>query len=538
MQTMRFSSAVLAGLCLVWAFVCPTDVFATDELTQLPAAVQAARASVAWITYANSRRASGFVVDRGDGKKVIVTAGHVYLGSMVLSARLEGMPKPVPCELIDVNQDLDLMVVAPIEPITAPALKIPAPDDARLQLGNRVWLVGCPGGLELSFQDGFVNSKPVTAEELHLSRTGRKVSKDPGPQGSTLLIRHNAFSTEGMSGCPLIDNHGNVLGIQSGVLPDAKKECFAVSSRHLSSLNFRRSPRAFAEGPALRAPASLMPTPLQSVSLQSTPPVLVDFEGKKIDGQCLRVGDVRLDAKGIIDTYISEPDSFRTNFTLKRLQSLLDETPLVAYTNPVFGFRFLAPKNYTCKTTSSRGPDGILVTLADLDSAVPQPWNTLTIRAILATDYLQDAKTAWERQLAANGYPASIADSDFAKVASRRAWIQGHVLGRAHAFFVYTTLGIRARLMDGRVFGPDDAPIYQQRQALSGNPVATSWHRCNYVADEGPIVHAVHTGICENVVVIVHYQLQKQDLDDLNSGSAMTRYSRSHYVIRSSIALY
>lgn len=527
----------LSLLCLV---IILTNAYAVDEPAQLPAAVKAARASVAWITYANTRRASGFVIDRGDGKKLIVTAGHVYLGDMVLSARLEGMPHPIPCELVDVNQDLDLMVVSPVEPITAPALNIAPGDISQRQLGDRVWLVGCPGGLELSFQDGFINSNPITAEALHLLRTGSKTSDDQGPQGNTLLIRHNAFSTEGLSGCPLIDNHGSVIGIQSGILPDAKKECFAISSRYLSSMNLKKAPQPFANGPALSKRAKTVPTALQSVTLQSTLPVFINADGRNVDGECLKIGIVPSDAEAITNAYISEPDTFRTNFTMKRVQALLDETSLVAYTNPVFGFRFLAPKGYSCKTTTVANPNGILVTLTDPDPSVASPFNTLSIRAIIATDYLRSARTEWERWLATNGYRhlGDLQEDNFARAAYRRGWTQANVLAKAELPFAFGTLSVRARFPNGKIFGPNDAPVYNRTDVFSGTPVSSSWSHCNYVSEDGPVVHAVHAGICENVVVIVHYQIQKQDLDDLKSGRELSRSFRDRYFIRSSVALY
>src|SRR4029078_11507053 len=122
-----------------------------------------------------------------------------------------------------------------------------------------------------------------------------------------------------------------------------------------------KAPRPFGMGPSPRAFARAIAAPLQSVTLQSTQPMLVHVDGKTVDGQCLEARTVPSDAKSVIDQYFDAPDAFRTTFTEKRLQRLLDETGLVAYMNPVFGFRFLAPKNYKCVTTATNGPDGIVV---------------------------------------------------------------------------------------------------------------------------------------------------------------------------------
>ena len=306
-----------------------------------------------------------------DGKPLIVTAGHVYLGPMTLSARFEGMRKPVPCELVDVNEDLDLMVVSPVEPIDAPALRLPLPGSLAAVLGDQVWLVGCPGGLEASFQDGFINSEPTTAAAIHKARLGVNAKSGAGPQGDTSIIRHNAFSTEGMSGCPLVNRKGVVIGVQVAALPDAKKESFAVDVRHLAALNLNKPPVAFKNGPHRNSLAATDLQPSQTVALQAFAPAPIKINGSIIDAECIHRGYVSRDADTVIRGFIEDPDAFRESFTKERLQHILDETPLAQITNPVFGFRFLVPKDYRYDASQQSNPEGMIVTLTNPDSTIP-----------------------------------------------------------------------------------------------------------------------------------------------------------------------
>src|SRR5262245_59845897 len=114
---------------VLWlAFLVAGPAGATQPEDDFARLVAEARKSVAWLIPRKDGleyHATGFVVARpGDGKKVILTAGHVYQNGMALTARLPGMARPVPCELIAVSPKHDLMAVWPLIPIDNPALPL------------------------------------------------------------------------------------------------------------------------------------------------------------------------------------------------------------------------------------------------------------------------------------------------------------------------------------------------------------------------------------------------------------------------------
>ena len=89
-------------LCLAWRSPSRQSTPRTPTMATLASWLRLGKAwSCSSRTSTGHTHATGFVVARpGDGKKVILTAGHVYQKGMTLTAHVPGMTKPVPCELI------------------------------------------------------------------------------------------------------------------------------------------------------------------------------------------------------------------------------------------------------------------------------------------------------------------------------------------------------------------------------------------------------------------------------------------------------
>jgi len=142
---------------------------------------------------------SGFIIDR---------QGHILTNYHVISDAVQGgngeiyvtlhNRKRYKASVAGTDPSHDLAVVQ----ITAPDL-VPAVlgDSANLQVGQRVYAIGNPFGLNGTMTDGIVSSIRSVRE----------------PEGTTIdkAIQTDAPINPGNSGGPLLDSHGNVIGINT-----------------------------------------------------------------------------------------------------------------------------------------------------------------------------------------------------------------------------------------------------------------------------------------------------------------------------------
>lgn len=80
---------------------------------------------------------------------------------------------------------------------------------AKLRVGDRVYLLGFPGALNST------ESPVATLTEGIVSRLTDLGQRKAAPEQS-VLIQHSAFTTKGTSGSPLLDENGEVIGINTG----------------------------------------------------------------------------------------------------------------------------------------------------------------------------------------------------------------------------------------------------------------------------------------------------------------------------------
>ena len=153
---------------------------------------------------------SGFVVRGG----VIATNLHVIQGSVRGSARLVGMSdeyKVAGILALDREQDLVLLSVPGIK---APSLSLG--DSSRVTVGDEVYVVGNPRGLEGTFSQGIVSAI-------------RQV-------GSRTLVQVTAPLSPGSSGGPVLNSRGEVIGIAEATIKGGQNLNFAVPSSYLAPL--------------------------------------------------------------------------------------------------------------------------------------------------------------------------------------------------------------------------------------------------------------------------------------------------------------
>jgi putative serine protease PepD len=151
--------------------------------------------------------------DEGTGivlndKGLILTNDHVIKGATSLTVDASGSSKKTTSAKIvgeEANQDLALIEVDPsgleLKPLTLAS-------SSSVQVGDTVYAIGTPYGLEETFTKGIV------------SALNREIS---APDGSKITgaIQTDAALNPGNSGGPLLDEQGEVIGVNSQIASDA-----------------------------------------------------------------------------------------------------------------------------------------------------------------------------------------------------------------------------------------------------------------------------------------------------------------------------
>ncbi len=142
---------------------------------------------------------SGFVIDpRG----YILTNFHVVQEAQSIEVVL-GDQTRYPAKFIGADQRNDVAMIK-IEPKGKPLVALPLGDSAKLQVGQKVLAIGNPFGFQSTLTTGVV------------SALGRNVQTSQ----TTLIdeaIQTDAAINRGNSGGPLLNSHGEVIGINSAI---------------------------------------------------------------------------------------------------------------------------------------------------------------------------------------------------------------------------------------------------------------------------------------------------------------------------------
>lgn len=154
--------------------------------------------------------ASGFIIS-SDG--LIITNYHVARDCEKILITLQDGRSYQPI-VIGLDAYTDLAVLK----IDAEGLKaISFGDSDKLQVGQMVIAVGNPYGFNYTVTAGVVSALGRTLR----SETGRMIDH---------IIQTDAALNPGNSGGPLVDSKGDVIGVNTAIIPMAQGLCFAVSS--------------------------------------------------------------------------------------------------------------------------------------------------------------------------------------------------------------------------------------------------------------------------------------------------------------------
>ncbi|PYT31012.1 MAG: peptidase S1 [Acidobacteria bacterium] len=174
------------------------DIYKTAHLSTVNITSVVWREGWFFQLYPEKGTGSGFIISQ-DGR--IVTNFHVISGDRQPTVTLANKKQYKARVLgIDRNNDLALIKIEPRENLQV--LKMG--DSDPLQVGQKVLAIGNPFGLEGTLTTGIVSSLGRSIED----ENGRKLEG---------MIQTDAAINPGNSGGPLLDSHGNAIGINTAI---------------------------------------------------------------------------------------------------------------------------------------------------------------------------------------------------------------------------------------------------------------------------------------------------------------------------------
>lgn len=151
---------------------------------------------------------SGVVIDNG----VVITNCHVTRAGPNLTVQKNDATYPASVSLADEKHDLCKLSVTGLE---APAVKISTV--SRLAIGQKVYAIGSPRGLDLTLSDGMVSSLRE------------------GPDGT--LVQTTAPISPGSSGGGLFNEFGELVGIITFQYTNGQNLNFAIPADWIASMS-------------------------------------------------------------------------------------------------------------------------------------------------------------------------------------------------------------------------------------------------------------------------------------------------------------
>lgn len=205
--------AIAASLCFVQVLSAQGQVTHRREPSARQIAQRAFPSVVVLVTEdargQPSSLGSGFFVDQD----VVATNYHVIEGATRVYARIIGQERELEVlETVAVDEQSDLALVR----LAAKARPLPLSKPSQMRVGDAVYVVGNPEGLEGTFSGGIVSAL-----------RGNK------------YIQITAPISHGSSGGPVLNRLGEVVGVAVGTIENGQNLNFAIPVSQLSTLRSR-----------------------------------------------------------------------------------------------------------------------------------------------------------------------------------------------------------------------------------------------------------------------------------------------------------
>src|SRR5256714_7127130 len=206
--------AALGLIALGFTSICLPDTFAQDELPDLVRRIKPAAVAIETFDARGEKlsRGSGFFID----KDRVVTNRHVIDGAYRAEVHLNsGNNFPVKSVVaVDAEADIALLKVdAPPNQVRSLSLDRTSPQE-----GESVVVIGNPFGLEGSVTNGIVSA----------------VRDIPG---FGRIIQITAPISPGSSGSPVVNMHGQVIGVATLQITGGQSVNFAIPSERIAQLD-------------------------------------------------------------------------------------------------------------------------------------------------------------------------------------------------------------------------------------------------------------------------------------------------------------
>ena len=154
---------------------------------------------------------SGFIYD---AKGLIITNSHVAFGRQTLYVTLDD-GTVVAARLLGADPIYDIAVLQIPKPDKGKFTAVPLGDSERLRVGENVIAIGNPLGLDQTVTRGIISGVNRILPETPLSL-------------SEPLIQTDTPINPGNSGGPLLNMCGEVIGMNTAIVPDAQNIGFAI----------------------------------------------------------------------------------------------------------------------------------------------------------------------------------------------------------------------------------------------------------------------------------------------------------------------
>ena len=215
---------------------------------------------------AGKSQGSGVVIGPGQ----IVTSYHVVSKGKSVQIRQHKRTWSATVEAIEPHRDLAILRV---KDLNLPGVTMRP--SALLTVGERVYAVGAPRGLELSLSDGLVAALRRDKPEPAKKEKGSEGADEDAPP----LIQTTAPVSPGSSGGGLFDQHGRLVGIITFVVKGGQNLNFAHPTEWIEEL---RKPKADGKTPApgtVQSPWGLTQRPSDMKCNLDTREVWAQFSG-------------------------------------------------------------------------------------------------------------------------------------------------------------------------------------------------------------------------------------------------------------------